>query len=167
MSFLVASFTATYRATSLATRAIRLYRHFKKNIGGSRLRSEVNRYTSSASSFIILQGINLVSVRTEDEGERYLFGHVCTAFSGRWNIATGETIGRERMTFEGGSFSKKLDGFGLAWHTGWSRFSTKCMYKHVKRNTNWFSGFNYRKSIRNVTAVLRRFWRDWLYPSSG
>ena len=51
------------------TRAIRLYRHFKMNIGGSRLRSEVNRYTSSAGSFIILQGINLVSVRTEAEGE--------------------------------------------------------------------------------------------------
>lgn len=35
-------------------------------------RSEVNRYTSSAGSFIILQGINLVSVRAagEEEGTR-------------------------------------------------------------------------------------------------
>jgi len=75
---------ATYRVTSSVTRAIRLYRHFKKNIGGSRLRSEVNRYTSSAGSFIILQGINLVSVRVEGEEKGgYLFGHVCIAFNGR------------------------------------------------------------------------------------
>lgn len=78
VSFLVgASFTTTYRATSPAIGAIRLYRRFKEY---RRLRSEVNRYTSSAGSFIILQGINLVSVRAEGEGG-YLFGHVCTALS--------------------------------------------------------------------------------------
>lgn len=61
MNMVTASLMSTYRTTWSVTRAIRLYRRFKREY--RRLvyeRGEVSRYASSAGSFIILQGINLV-----------------------------------------------------------------------------------------------------------
>lgn len=102
----------------------------------SRLRSEVNRYISSAGSFIILQGINLVSVRAKDEGEVPVRSRV---YRFQWqvkyrhwrNYRARKNDFRRRQFLE----KKKLGSFGLSWRMG-GRFSTKCMYKHVGRNTN-------------------------------
>lgn len=82
---IIYDFMATYRTTRRQPERFVSIDVLKRISATRGFRTEVNRYTSSAGSFIIPQGINLVSVRvvTEGRGGGYLFGHVCTAFSGR------------------------------------------------------------------------------------
>lgn len=151
---------ATYRATSPATRAIRLYRHFKKGIGDSRLRGGVNRYTSSVGSFIILQGINLVSVRGEIEGgggvpRSRVYRFQWQVKYRHWRNYRARKNDFRRRQFLGGKKNYGVSVYRCVRGKSW--FSTKCMYKHVARNTNWFSGFNYRKSIHTRPAKLGKY----------
>jgi hypothetical protein len=78
------------------------------------------------------------------------------------------------MTFEGASFlvgkKNKPERFGLAWYTRKKEESLHNgahvqVHVHVARNTKWFSGFNYRKSIGTRTAKLGKC--DYRSTSNG
>lgn len=138
----IASFAATYRRQFSSDASF--YRHFKKNI---LIRDSVvgsGRYTSSAGSFIILQSINLVSVRVE--GERVYVGSRVYRF--QWQVKyrrIGETISGEKewLSKEGSFFEKKNGTFlFIAIYRGREVPPAFTIEQHVQaRDTEYQNGF--------------------------